>query len=176
MKEEEWFQGMYGGGNIMQKFPGINGLPDSLVAFSREQSMDPFEKEGTLIYQYNSFNNPVKETIIFADTTPPSSVNFYYEEYEDSVSSIQPVTDSKDFQVYPNPFTDNINIDYKGDKTMQTVNIKLVNILGQILFQEKRSLNQGHNSIKLPETAAGNYFLIFTSPDGQAWSRKMLKQ
>ena len=160
----------------MQKFPGVNGLPDSLVAFSREQPVDPFEKEGTLIYQYNSFNNPVKETIIFSDNTPPSSINFYYEEYEDSVNSIHPITDNKDFRVYPNPFTDNINIDYNGDNTMQAVTIKLVNILGQTVLREKRNLHQGHNAITLPETAPGNYFLILKSPDGQIWSRKMLKQ
>lgn len=176
--EDYWYDGSYEGGFQIRQFPGANGLPDSLQALARDFDTDPWENQASLIYQYNSYNNPMSAAIDYADGSPGGEAAFYYEEYDDgdSTGSIKPVTTNNDFKIYPNPFSGQICFEYKGKEPVQHIRLKLVNSLGQTVFEAGMQLRAGNNYISVPDITPGNYFLVFTTEGGQSWSKPLLKQ
>ncbi len=64
-----------------------------------------------------------------------------------------------DFQVFPTLITDNM-INIRTDKTIQNMNIDLISIQGQVLFQTNLSLVEGQiSTINLPNLEAGIYLI-----------------
>jgi hypothetical protein len=176
-QEDYYEDGVFTDGFREVKFPGTSGLPDSIQAFERPDIATPYQYTASLLPTYNSYNNPtafyVKSLLTGTDTM--AKVSFYYETYEDGISGIDPVANNKDFNVYPNPFSNNINIDWKG-KQQSNVTIRLTNIVGQEVYKTSMKLTTGKNAISIPSLNSGNYILLIQDADGKSWSSKMVKK
>ena len=161
------------GGRIL-KYPGTSGLPDSIRMFDYESTTNSWTYYMTGKYSYTTFSEPQK--IDFATgNLPIGTFKFYYESYDDGVSSIKPIAENKDFNIYPNPFRNNLSIDWKG-KAQSQVSIRLVNILGQEVYSTSLKLNTGSNALNLPALNSGNYILMIRDAEGKSWSSKVVKQ
>lgn len=158
-------------GNRIIKYPGANGLPDSASLF--EMTNNNWTDLAKVTYTYTPFDAPDSLAVI-AGNIVIGTAKFYYEEYDDGLS-IKPITENKDFSVYPNPFRDNISIDWKGKQSSQ-VNVQLVNILGQKVHAATMKLHAGKNTIDLPGINSGSYILIIQDANGKSWSTKLVKQ
>ncbi len=157
------------------KFVGAGGLVDSVQGYGREGESSPWTFQGSFKYTYNSYSNPEKLTATLVGL--PGSLDvykFYYETYDDGLS-IKPVTASKDFSIYPNPFHNTLAIDWKG-KQPGAVSLRLVNILGQEVYSQSLKLSNGKNTLNLPALSTGDYILFITDAEGKSWSSKVVKQ
>lgn len=161
-------------GNRQIKYPGTNGLPDSVLMYSKYPDAGTWVLESKIRYTYTAAGLPEILKEYDADNIQLAKLTMYYESYDDGVSSIKPVTGNAAFSVYPNPFTNNITIDWKG--LQEKANLKLVNTLGQDVYQASLKLNQGKNELTLPSLPAGNYILLIQTADGQTRSNKMIKK
>jgi hypothetical protein len=176
--QEEYYDidGLISDGYREVKYVGANGLPDSIKAFEKEDALSDYEYVAKLTPTYNSFNNP-ETFLITTPTTGPTPVgrfSFYYETWDDGLS-IKPVAENKELSVYPNPFTDKINIDWKGQQ-QSNVTVRLTNMVGQEIYKSSVRLSTGRNAIVMPALSSGNYILIIQDGAGKSWSNKMVKK
>ncbi|MFA6059037.1 MAG: T9SS type A sorting domain-containing protein [Taibaiella sp.] len=160
-------------GTKIIKHPGANGFPDSVSILYLNNSN--WEEDVTLHYTYNDYNNPATITVTIDGEPEEGMIKFYYETYEDGISGIDPIANNKDFNVYPNPFSNNINIDWKG-KQQSNVTIRLTNIVGQEVYKTSMKLTAGKNAVSIPSLNSGNYILLIQDADGKSWSSKMVKK
>jgi hypothetical protein len=72
--------------------------------------------------------------------------------------------------IYPNPFTDNININHNNRGTLKSITV--LNLQGQLVF---KSENLELNSIDLSELNSGLYFITITDTYGVSNTIKILK-
>lgn len=157
------------------KYPGSNGLPDSVKNFNFDEQSSSWIEYENAVYTYTAFNAP--ETISFYESGEQFGLNrFYYEEYDDGISSVRSIAESKEFMVYPNPFAHNFSIEWKSALPNEKVTVKLVNIIGQEVLNISMKQHPGKNEITLPAINAGTYVLIIQTADGKTWSQKMIKQ
>jgi hypothetical protein len=163
---------------LQEQYPGANGRPDSVWQYEWDAQNTEWVPLLKFTYEYNSFNNPIKFTAVSVESGPPVTLgymDFYYETYEDGVSGINPIANNKDFNVYPNPFSNDINIDWKG-KQQSNATIRLTNIVGQEVYKTSMKLTTGKNSVSIPSLNSGNYILLIQDADGKSWSSKMVKK
>lgn len=150
---------------------GSNGFPDSLVGGVTENNNVVEQIVGTI--EYNTANNPI-HIKTFTSGVLDRIINFYYEEYDDGTTSIQPI-ENNFAQIYPNPFIDKINITIK--ETLKSIStISLTDILGRQIFEQNSFLNAGNNLILLTELPAGVYMLNITNPEIGQVNKKVLKK
>lgn len=175
-QEEYYEDGNFSDGYREVKFPGANGLPDSIQAYERGSAVAAWGYSATLLPEYNSYHNPVAFYITTALTGTDTMARsfFYYETYNDGLS-VKPLATNADFNVYPNPFTDNLSIEWKGKQQSNTT-IQLINIAGQEVFKTSVKLNNGANSIHIPALNSGHYVLMIRDAEGKSWSHKMVKK
>ena len=77
---------------------------------------------------------------------------------------------SKDVVIYPNPATEEINIDGVKSKT----NYSLLNING--IIEQSGTLKTGSNSINIRALPPGVYLLELTDNEGGKTMRKIVKE
>ncbi len=176
--QEDYYDedGVFTDGTREIKYVGANGLPDSVRVFQREDIASGYEYFASLLTSYNSFHNPETFYIKFdmTGTDTAGRFSFYYETWDDGLS-VKPVAENKDFNVYPNPFSSDINIDWKG-KQQSNVTVRMINIIGQEVYQTSIKLNAGKNQFQVPSLNSGNYILLIQDANGKTWSTKMVKQ
>jgi len=162
-------------GDRQELFRNAAGLVDSVYFYSLSGT-SPWVQEGKLRFAYNSYGNP--ETLFAAPVDMPVEIvayRFYYETYDDQTSSVKPLSANQDFTVYPNPFANTINIDWKG-RQQSDATVRLVNIMGQEVFQGKMVLKSGQNKLDIPAVTDGSYVLLIQDAAGKSWSTKMIKR
>lgn len=157
----------------MTKTVGNNNLPDT-IKFAFTEPGNP-EDINFAKYYYNSFNNPDSLIGFASDGTFTGRANFHYETYSDGISSTKDIANNKNISVYPNPFDNLINIEWKG-KASEKASISLVNIVGQNIFSSTKILSNGNNSIDLPVLTSGQYILLIQDEKGNTWSHKLIKK
>lgn len=159
---------------LTEQYPGTMGGPDSALQYNWDHLGN--ELITKYKYEYNTFGNPVKITATPVGPVASQSlsyINFYYEDFDDGLS-IKPVAENKDFTVYPNPFSNAINIDWKG-KQPGNVMVKLINVIGQEVFETPLKLRTGKNLISIRDMDIGNYILLIQDAAGKTWSSKLIK-
>jgi hypothetical protein len=69
--------------------------------------------------------------------------------------------------VYPNPSRDIFNVSFTSDEA-QTINVKVVNVIGEVVYNESLEDFQGsyEKEIDLTQKAKGVYFLEITTDIG----------
>ncbi len=83
---------------------------------------------------------------------------------------------SKQYKIYPNPTTDIITADYYLNEN-SSVTIKLTNITGQTIYEQRSNSLQGENNhqIDLSTYKAGLYLLTLKTATGSV-TAKIIKQ
>ncbi|MFL5728297.1 MAG: glycosyl hydrolase [Cytophagaceae bacterium] len=79
--------------------------------------------------------------------------------------------------IYPNPFSSGINVSLCS-KSVETLNLKIENVLGETLLQSERELGSGNTILEfdLRNVASGTYLLkIINLKDGRSAVRKIIK-
>lgn len=87
------------------------------------------------------------------------------------------VTRDNRINIYPNPFTDQINIIYHSNDT-QTVTIQIMDIAGQQIYSKENVTGKlGLNYFEIPQlhSLKKGVYLIRISQEGEVLSRKILK-
>lgn len=79
----------------------------------------------------------------------------------------------EDFAIHPNPFTDEIEIDFP-DAFKQSVSISVVNLMGVVVFEKRLQSVNSIERIALPDVPAGIYIVSIRHSQG-IMSRKMMK-
>lgn len=158
-----------------KRFPGSNGLPDS-VETSFTQTDNSIRRQ-TYHFQYNSLGNP--EYVLGYDESNTSGIpdrkyHFYYENYDDGLS-ISNAAKKKPVKIYPNPFTNMLTIDVPSRELTKAI-LEWYNIFGQRLHIQQTVLEKGQNLITSPELSAGIYILHLKDESGNIQSWKLEKR
>jgi len=79
---------------------------------------------------------------------------------------VKPVVPPVEFNIYPNPASDNFTLSYSSLRD-ETVNIKIVDILGRVVTDVNKNIYEGNNFIQLnvPSWCAGVYVVQFEAGD-----------
>ncbi|MBO9700272.1 MAG: M4 family metallopeptidase [Sporocytophaga sp.] len=104
----------------------------------------------------------------------PTITGKYFNYYANGARVLgnEPQTKSQDFRIYPNPFDNQLTIDFN---PIGEAEIILINNLGQNIYQEKLNLNSFiQHKLTLPELKAGTYIIQIVSKDG-IFTSKLLK-
>jgi hypothetical protein len=136
-----------------------------LVTTSWSFSQELITTSGDFYIQGNtslswSIGEPVSET--FSSTATIFTQGFH-QNYEDFVELI-PISVSPSFDVYPNPFTQAITIDF--NDVSQAIRITIADQQGKINYTEHVSSFSFSKQLSLNDLATGIYFLSFQSEDG----------
>lgn len=176
-----FYQNIYSGdfgsyGFRVNQYPGSHAGPDSIKIDNFDE--DVWVHQGTGHFTYNEFDNPEKLEVVAGDVDPEELIGMmriHYETYDDGVSSTDDVTLKNQFGIYPNPFVDNLNIEYKGaDKTR--IQLQLTDISGRVIFKENKQLNAGINTLNLPQLPAGAYILVIKNELGASFAQKVIRE
>jgi len=91
-----------------------------------------------------------------------------------SISDI-PSTSSQ-FQIYPNPASDYTTINFLLPSS-KTLNLKIINLLGETVYTSEIEILQGKNSIKLPlkNIKKGIYFCVLSSKESTETHKLIIK-
>ena len=117
-----------------------------------------------------SIGEPVSET--FSSTTNIFTQGFQ-QNYEDFVELI-PISFSPNFDVYPNPFSQAITINFTD--VQQTLRLTLTDQHGKIYYSEQLLSGAFSTNLSLAELASGIYFLSLLSEDGTtAVTKRIMK-
>lgn len=176
-----FYQNIYSGdfgsyGFRVNQYSGSHAGPDSIKVDNFDE--DVWVHQGTGHYTYNEFDNPEKLEVVAGDVDPEELIGmmrFYYETYDDGVSSTDDVTLKNQFGIYPNPFVDNLNIEYKGTDKAR-MQLQLSDISGRVIFKGSKQLNAGVNAINLPELPAGAYILVIKNELGASFAQKIIRK
>jgi hypothetical protein len=80
-------------------------------------------------------------------------------------------------QVYPNPYMDNINVNFNSNVSGPVV-IRIINSAGQVILSQQATIMQGNNNIQLNNLSAqipGLYFVDAVSNGKVIFTQKVLK-
>ncbi|MDR3680911.1 MAG: T9SS type A sorting domain-containing protein [Flavipsychrobacter sp.] len=131
------------------------------------------------IPQYDSYNNPVKIKFYYYyngtfSTSVERESRYYYEPYTPtSVSNF--VAAANAIKIYPNPTRGVLQISGI-DKNVNTVNVSLVSMTGQIVVTQVLHCNSQTQTISIGDISPGIYTLTITDDGGQIMhSQKIVK-
>lgn len=69
-------------------------------------------------------------------------------------SGVNDIDSNPDFEIYPNPFADNLTIDSYANETGK---LQVLNVLGQVVYSQK--ITKGKTTINFSELSSGIYFI-----------------
>ncbi len=129
---------------------------------------------------YDPNNNTQSFTIDLRNIVPIKSIEFDPDLWILSKNNTVTITPTQDIdnqsiiKVYPNPVKDELSVSFKNDNS-ESVNIEIINTVGQSVFKEKRDTNAGENTLVLPllHIESGLYFLKISSDKGLAVKKFM---
>ncbi|HEX8516766.1 MAG TPA: T9SS type A sorting domain-containing protein [Bacteroidia bacterium] len=87
---------------------------------------------------------------------------------------IKPINDVKSFNLYPNPASDHLTIEFE-PTTTQAVSMEIKNILGQSITPLITSKSNGKMVINVNQYPSGIYFIQMQS-EGNTLIRKFIKE
>lgn len=134
--------------------------------FNGEYSLDKIEAGNYLIQPI--VNGIPYSTINLTVSTDNSVVNIDLSTLTTSVK--EQFNNKVLFSIYPNPFTDKININNGTQSKLNAISI--LNLQGQIVY---KSENLDLNDIELSELKTGLYFITITDTNGLTETIKLLK-
>lgn len=91
-------------------------------------------------------------------------------------TGVDKLAESMSFQVYPNPFSDEIRVKFSENQN-EPLEITLVNMLGQQIFRQEIQPANGSITLQVPaECKPGVYFLSISKAGGKPEVKKLIRQ
>jgi hypothetical protein len=138
---------MYFGGYFLQNINYFNGIIDDIGTWNRELNTSEVNDlyNGNICYQ----NITVTDTLLI----------------NTNITGYNPLTYENTIRIWPNPTYDHITIDAGNLNTMSGYSIRIVNALGQQMFQS--AINQQQFYLDLSSwTGNGIYYVNIINPQG----------
>jgi hypothetical protein len=160
----------------MIKYPGAHQGPDSLI--TQTFIDDTWETDLVAYFTYNEFDNPTLLDVVPIMADPEELVDkmvFHYETYDDGLAVMDEGALAEVLVVYPNPFSNELNISYKGAQK-ERVQFQLTDIGGRTIVAGTKILESGDNTLTVPTLASGNYLFTLTNEKGQRYTQKLTRQ
>lgn len=79
-------------------------------------------------------------------------------------------------KTYPNPFNNELNIEYNVPKSSTNIFLKMIDINGNIVFETKFSKNEGTEKIQLDNLTSGTYFVQISNDTNTSKTMKVIKK
>ncbi len=113
--------------------------------------------------------------LVFYDQNNPSEVSKIFLKFDTSLSGIDENTLKNVWMsdVYPNPATNYVSIDYKLPNQVDNASIKIVNILGSVVKEQNVDIQNNSVSMDISNVKSGIYFYSLTV-NGELYSTKKL--
>jgi hypothetical protein len=110
-----------------------------------------------------SFNFTKGVTTFTSNPANTSFLNTISLEWKPLATGIEGTLETKDFNVYPNPSTGLLKIDFK--QPVADCTVKIINNTGQVAFTEKLTdIEAGTRTLDLTSLNAGNYLCVLHFP------------
>lgn len=157
------------------RFPGSNGLPDSVqTSFTLT---DNSTSRQTYKFHYNSANNP--DYVLGYNEgngggVPDVQYHFYYENYDDGLS-INDNLDRNSINIFPNPFSSKISVEILEEKPTK-IHVTLTDMVGRIMSSKDFVVTGRLFQMSTDKLLAGSYILHITDNKGNCFSKKLLKR
>jgi hypothetical protein len=155
-----------------------NGTYNDVIRVALHQEYTDVYQGGTITYVVDAYTwylagypDPVAAiTEISVDGQPAGSNGFY-----STNSSLALLSEeSKSFEIYPNPATENIN--FKSLNNLEITEVKIVNSLGEIMIKNNQNnMILNDTKINVSDLENGVYFVQITGKNGMILSRKFIK-
>ena len=152
-----------------------NGLKDTLI-YSVTTSSSNWRGASFPIKNYLSLTDSMRVRFSVADDSPDNIVEAGIDAFKISeTTSIQNVENDWTIKAFPNPFTSNINIDFKIDDNHKNAHLKVFNLLGQLVESYKLPNTEGVLNIgqNLP---AGMYLIKIESENTMSRTQRIIKE
>jgi hypothetical protein len=122
-----------------------------------------------------AYNDPVGGTVV-------NGMVFESQDVEPGpmISSTEAATREAKVSMYPNPFADNINIDFVNSSSSNAISVDVVDLSGKLVYRRSYGkLSQGYTTLRL-NTAEGNitkgvYFFILNVNGKPVSASKMVR-
>lgn len=148
-----------------------------MVVDNFNAASDPLVLLGSHNWSSAAENSNDENTLIVHDL---NIANQYYQAfawlYLDAGGTIlaTPQFETNEFAVYPNPTNSDFNIRTKNNEVLDTVNIKVYDMLGKCVFTNQYS-SLSNETVSLSNQATGLYFVKIES-NGKSWNYKIIKE
>lgn len=130
----------------------------------------------TLWKRFDIYNMPTSE--VYTVPFKRMRVNFVSDNWDQgdgfamdyyAIAAVEDYNGLEDLTVYPNPTSDNVNIEFSLQDEMD-LNVKLMDMTGKVLRNSRYDGNQGANQLRfdLQGVAKGLYLLEISTPDGKS--------
>ena len=94
-------------------------------------------------------------------------------EFKDNyVIGVTRIEDLKEFNVYPNPASNNINIETE-NIGLDNFNVTIVDAMGRVLLK-RNNLTGNNNQISVSELPKGTFWMVISNQDGVMYARKTI--
>lgn len=145
---------------------------DGDALLDEDQALNFFHDD--LVVPNEASSGTIAMLKIYAYTMDSISIQNNFNEIGNQVFSVHEISTSTQVGVYPNPASDRLWLDLSGFEKSEQVNIRLMNIYGQSVFNTQHNAS-GSTMVKLqlPELGYGVYLLIVES-SGNVYSSKVL--
>ena len=163
-----WFVNTGGAGtapNDSLKLFLNNGVKDSLIAFFSTS------KSEWVSYSINLKNTlPITNNMRVRFSIEDVNLGHILESaidgflIDEATSTIE-ITDDWNLKAYPNPFNTSLNVDFKADTHINNTQLKITNVLGQVL--EVKKLTNTEGVISVGESLSAGIYLIQIEGDNK---------
>lgn len=128
--------------------------------------------------EYNTNNHSISFTIgeTFTEHYENSSedVSHGFHSYSFLISDLTFLTELNEIKIYPNPFIDNLNINYSNDYNLSH-KLKILSVTGSVILLF--DLNKKHNIIQLGNfIPKGQYFMEISNQNQVIFTSKLIKK
>jgi hypothetical protein len=156
-----------------------NGTYNDVIRVVLHQEYTDVYQAGTITYVVDAYywylagypDPVVAISEITLDGQPAGSNGFYSTNTSLALLS----EESKEFEIYPNPATENIN--FKSLNNLEINEVTIVNSLGAIMItNSQKNMTINDTNINVGNLENGVYFVKITAKNGAILNRKFIKQ
>jgi choice-of-anchor B domain-containing protein len=152
-----------------------NGVKDSLI-FTISEAQTAWRGASISLKNIIPFTETMRIYFVVADDAPAQIVEAAIDGFKiQEASSVQDIATNWAIKAYPNPFNASLNIDFQLDKQILNSELKVYNMLGQVLEQKRLKNTEGVVSIG-DNLAAGIYFVRIETNDKVSPMIRVVKQ
>lgn len=151
-----------------------NGLKDSLI-FTISESLSTWRGASVALKGILPFTNNMRVYFNASDDNPAHIVEALIDAFRiQEPTSTQTVVENWQIKAFPNPFSSTVNIEFQLDKNIKTAEVKVINLVGQVL--ERKTVKYTEGVISVGESLpTGLYFIQIEAEGKISRSVKVMK-